>query len=387
MPLSAGEGPRLSSGSAALPGSSTFNNCSVAPAAANASAFMIHESDMTSTTWNNSSFIHNNKAPNASQTQWGNTANLVRIKTTFNNCTFDWSNCQEPFMRGWIGSGHHLRFNSPTFVGATSDTMYNNQAFINFQEDKTMTVEIYGTPTNKVDLRGIRNGVNKQTLIRNQNSTITLVDCIYDDKIDINGARRGYPYWNANFNLDRCLAQGELGRSDQAMPKIQVAVNATNTIFQMGQYTTTSLVLVSGDSTSTANLTHCTFFSNNELTTAPSFLLADKGTSMTMNYSIVKGSKPTNNQGYLSGAYNILAYGTQVNGTNLLTNTSNAGPYLDNTGHIGAGSPAISNAIFSPLKIDYDGDVRPAGTGSYFPDIGADETSLVPVEMSTFKVE
>jgi hypothetical protein len=155
----------------------------------------------------------------------------------------------------------------------------------------------------------------------------------------------------------------------------------------MGAETTTSLVLVSGDSTSTANLTHCTFFSSGETTTSPSFLLADPGTQITMNYSIVKGPKPVNNQGILSGASNILAFGTQVNGTNQLTNTLTDGPYLDNTGHIAAGSPAISNALFSPLKIDFDGDVRPGGTGSFFPDIGADETSLVPVDLSAFKVE
>lgn len=398
--LASGESIRVSNPSSALYplAQTTFNNCTAIHTATNTARYFLPiDSANTSTTWNNSLIANLNGGGERGTVWFGNSTTVTPNQTyTYNDCTFDFRNSTMALIGGWTTPGATVIFNNPNFLGPIPNG--NTTGLMSLTEGaegsssspKYMTVKISGTPTKKVDLRAIRAGVNgKLPIIRHTGSTFILTDCIIDDPIDIDATRGKYPMWYPTTTLDRCYVMSSIGYN--ANRRAKHTINATNTIFQAGALTTTSLFINSGDSTSTANINHCTFFSTGDTTTAQAFIFGDANTPVTMNYSIVKGAKPVNNGGIISGTRNIVSFGAAINGTNQLTTTSLESPRIDLTGHIanGTGNPAINGAVGSTLTIDYDGDVRPGGSGGTgsIPDIGADETALVPVELSTFKAE
>lgn len=313
--------------------------------------------------------------------------NLIGIvSATFNNCTFEVNTATKSILGAATAvpdtaqTGTHLppsgaiTFNNPTFIGANTVELFR------VLPQNNITVTINGVDAANKTLITTAGG----PLANMGNGTLALNDVKLDKDIVNN-----YPAVNpANVpggvpHSFIALSRVESDSTTIGLTadfSLETNITATNTIFKNCVLGTT----VGGGN---VTLTHCTFFGNDA---GNPFITAENGAVITANYNIFNTAPAGNaiiNAGTVNGAFNLVngPGGTGSAALNL-TDTMIANPLLDASGHLMIDSPAIGGAAGSLLTIDVDGELRPLGAASN-PDLGADETALVPVELSTFSIE
>jgi hypothetical protein len=297
-------------------------------------------------------------------------------------------------------TGTDVQFVRPTFTGSYP-TPALRLVSGGGAANSPSTVTLQGDPTSKLNLDALFNG-GSQGLARFLAGTVQLKDCTSSIRpgqffIDCAG---GALTANVLVSMDGCdwNGSGDFIANVQNACAFKVDFSARNTIWR-GTNPAPALVQLNGEQTvdGSISLTHCTM-----VAATPSVLLNGRynfaGSAqtrtdvLTANYCIFDATGTAagaaSGQIALSGTHNISRHATAGALGGFLpgepSDTLDLDPLLNASGHLLPNSPALNQATSSTELTDVDGESRPQGMER---DIGADESPLVPVELSSLAID